>query len=97
MDKQKLNTAMPEVTFSAFIISLATSALVCLGEAEDPITGKYITDMSMARHNIDVLEMLRQKTCGCLDDRERALLDTLLCDLRIKYVMKCDDEKKKDK
>ena len=53
---------LPEVTFSTFIISLASSVLVGLGEVPDPASGNCEKDMLLARHNIDVLEMLRQKT-----------------------------------
>lgn len=78
---------MPEVTFSAFVMSLASAALVGMGLAPDPSTGKLSSDMLLARHNIDILEMLRQKTCGCLDEKESKLLNNLLCDLRLKFVM----------
>ena len=80
---------MPKVTFSAFIMSLASSALVGLGEVADPATGELGCDLALARHNIDVLEMLRQKTMGHLDERESSLLESLLCDLRLKFVIKC--------
>ena len=53
---------MPEVTFSTFVISLASSALVQLGEVPNPETGQTETDLPLARHSIDVLEMLRRKT-----------------------------------
>ncbi|MDE7242018.1 DUF1844 domain-containing protein [Desulfovibrio sp.] len=81
---------LPEVTFSAFIISLASAALVGLGEVADPATGRVSRDLLLARHNIDVLEMLRQKTEGGLNAKERALLDQLLCDLHLKYVINSD-------
>ena len=81
---------MPEVTFSAFIISLASAALVGLGEVPDPATGRVTRDLLLARHNIDVLEMLRQKTEGGLNPKERALLDQILCDLHLKYVINSD-------
>lgn len=81
---------MPEVTFSAFIMSLASSVLVCLGEAPDPGTGRQTKNLLLARHTIDVLEMLRQKTLGCLDSREEKLLNSLLSELRVKYVILCD-------
>lgn len=81
---------MPEVTFSAFIISLASAALVGLGEVADPATGTVSRDLLLARHNIDVLEMLRQKTEGGLNAKERALLDQILCDLHLKYVINSD-------
>lgn len=81
---------MPEVTFSAFIISLASAALVGLGEVPDPSTGRVTRDLLLARHNIDVLEMLRQKTEGGLNAKERALLDQILCDLHLKFVINSD-------
>ncbi len=77
----------PEVTFSAFIISLASSALVGLGEVPDPGSGKIARNLVLARHNIDLLEMLKQKTKGGVDANEAILLDNLLCDLRLKYVI----------
>lgn len=81
---------LPEVTFSTFIISLASAALVGLGEVPDPATGRVTRDLLLARHNIDVLEMLRQKTEGGLDGQERGLLENILCELRLKYVIHCD-------
>lgn len=84
----------PEVTFSTFIISLASSALVGLGEVPDPSTGQKACDLLFARHNIDVLEMLRQKTTGCLEDDESRLLENILCELRLKYVIISSPSKK---
>lgn len=80
----------PTVTFSAFIISLASSALVGLGEAPDPTTGRKTRDLDFARHNIDILEMLKQKTSGRLEKGEAGLLDDLLSELRLKYVIFID-------
>lgn len=81
---------LPEVTFSTFIISLASAALVNMGEVPDPATGQTGKDMPVARHSIDVLEMLRQKTRGALEQQEKDLLENLICELRLKYVLKCD-------
>lgn len=83
----KENACLPEVTFSTFIISLASTALVSMGEVPDPADGKISRDMLLARHNIDVLEMLRQKTMGALEREESMLLDNLLCELRLKFVI----------
>lgn len=79
---------MPQVTFSTFILSLASSALMQLGEVPNPETGAMEQDLVMARHTIDVLDMLRQKTSACLDDEERRLLDGILYEVRMKYVIK---------
>ena len=80
---------MPEVTFSTFVISLASSALVQLGEVPNPETGQTETDLPLARLSIDVLEMLRRKTEKCLDEQESKLLESLLYELRMKFVIRC--------
>ena len=79
---------MPQVSFNTFILSIASSALVQLGEVPDPETGKTGENFLLAKHTIDVLCMLRQKTSGCLDDEEKQLMDGLLYELRMKYVLK---------
>lgn len=79
---------MPEVNFSTFILSLASSALVQLGEVPDPATGQTTTCLTLARHSIDMLEMLRCKTQGNLDEQESQMLNSMLYELRMKYVMK---------
>ncbi|CAK7003865.1 MAG: hypothetical protein DELT_00146 [Desulfovibrio sp.] len=79
---------MPEVTFTTFALSLASSGLVQLGEVPDPESGQTSENLLMAKHTIDVLSMLREKTEGCLDEDEKKLLDALLYELRMKYVLK---------
>lgn len=81
--------ALPEVTFSTFIMSLASAALVQLGEVPNPDTGTQVLHPRLARHSIDMLEMLHRKTTQGLDAQERKLLESLLYELRMKYVMKC--------
>jgi hypothetical protein len=78
----------PRVTFSTFILSLASSALVQLGEVANPETGGLERNLGMARHSIDILCMLQEKTRECLDSDESRLLDGILYDLRMKYVLK---------
>lgn len=87
---------LPEVNFSTFILSLASSALVQLGEVPDPQSGRVERDITLARHSIDILDMLRSKTEKCLDNDERELLNGILYELRMKYVIICgpDCEKK---
>ncbi len=84
----KMGKCMPQVTFTTFILSLASSALVQLGEVPEPESGKVQENLLMAKHTIDVLSMLRDKTRPSLDDDERQMLDDLLYELRMKYVMK---------
>lgn len=72
-------------SFAQFLVSLGSSALVHLGEIAEPTTGKTIKDLAMARHSIEVLEILAVKTEGNLDQDESRLLEALLTDLQAKY------------
>lgn len=77
---------LPEVTFSTFVLSLASSSLVQLGEVPDPDTGKREKHLALARHSIDVLSMLEDKIANGLTDKESRLLKDVLFELRMKYV-----------
>jgi len=79
---------MPEVTFTAFVMSLNTSALFYLGEISDPATGKKQQDLVLVKHTIDTLRLLEEKTKGNLNDEEQALLKNALYDLKMRYVAK---------
>ena len=74
------------VSFSSFLVSLASSAMMHLGEAPDPSTGSARVDLELARQTIDVLGVLKEKTKGNLDDEEAKLLDTLLYETRTRFV-----------
>lgn len=79
---------MPKPTFSTFILSLASSGLMHLGEVPDPATGKPAENIALAKHSIDILSMLQEKTAGGLDSDETRLLEGLLYELRMKYLVK---------
>jgi len=82
---QQQETALP-LNFSTFILSLSTQALVHLGEIPNPMDNKMAADLLAAKHMIDILGILKEKTKGNLDNSESGLLDTILYDLRLKYV-----------
>lgn len=79
---------LPKVTFSTFLLSLASSALVQLGEVPSPESGKKEENLLMAKHSIDIINMLQDKIEKGLDDEEKRLLDGVLYELRMKYVIK---------
>ena len=76
---------LPEVTFST---------LVHLGEVADPETGQTGQQPELARHSISMLEMLHEKTTKGLDEQERKMLESILYELRMKYVIKCGPDSK---
>ena len=77
---------MPEVTFSAFIMSLNTSILYHLGEIEDPVSGKKMVSLDPARHGIDTLMLLQNKTKGNLTTDEEEMLRNILYDVKLRFV-----------
>ncbi|MBU0482286.1 MAG: DUF1844 domain-containing protein [Proteobacteria bacterium] len=77
---------MPEVTFTAFVMSLNTAALFHFGELADPETGKTARDIVLAKHTIDTLNLLKKISVGNLSKDEENLLETVLYDLKIRYV-----------
>ncbi len=79
-------SALPRIDFSSFVLSLYSSGLVQLGTVEDPSTGKKTKNLEMARHTIDMIAMLQEKTSGNLTGDEENLLAALLSELRIAYV-----------
>ncbi len=78
---------LPPIDFSTFILSLATGALYQMGLAPDPDTGHAMEpNLVLAHQTIDTLEMLRARTRGNLDEAERKLFESILYDLRLRYV-----------
>ena len=77
---------LPPADFSILIFSLATQARLAFGDVENPASGEKRADLPVAKHSIDMLEMLEEKTKGNLSDAESKLLDTVLYELRMRYV-----------
>jgi len=74
------------ITFSTFILSLNTAALVHLGEIPDPITNKKQVNLTLAKQTIETLEMLREKTKGNLSIDEEKLLQSIIYELKLKFL-----------
>jgi Domain of unknown function (DUF1844) len=77
---------LPAVDFTTFVLSLSHSARLHLGDAPDPVTGKSDVDLPMARHSIDLLGLVQEKTHGNLTGAEEQVLTQELDDLRVRYV-----------
>ncbi len=78
--------ALPEVTFTNLIMSLNTSTLFHLGEISDPQTGGTNKDLVLAKHSIDTLNVLQEKTKGNLNEEEDKLLQNILYELKLRFV-----------
>jgi hypothetical protein len=74
--------------FDGLLLMLATTALESLGQAPGSEGGEPRVDLTQARHMIDLLEILQEKTRGNLTAGEEGLLEHLLFDLRMRYLAK---------
>jgi hypothetical protein len=86
-------TPLPEVTFSTFVFSLSSSALVHLGEIPDPGAQRIEADLPLAKQIIDTLGILEEKTRGNLTPDEERLMKSVLYDLRMRFVQKSGSKK----
>ncbi|MBI4445385.1 MAG: DUF1844 domain-containing protein [Acidobacteria bacterium] len=78
----------PQIDFASFVLSLATTAMVHLGEVPDPATGRKNDNLDAAGEMIEILEMLQAKTSGNCSADEGQLLESLLYELRMKFLQK---------
>ncbi len=72
--------------FSSLVLSIASSAAMSLGLAPDQETGKTHVDKNMAKFNIDLLMMLKEKTKNNLTADENQLMISLVSDLQNHFV-----------
>lgn len=74
------------VDFSGLILGFSSAALYYLGE--QPVAGRAIGErnLPLARQNIEIIAMLREKTRGNLSDDEARLIENVLHDLQIRFV-----------
>lgn len=84
--KEREAHPLPEVNFSSLIFSLSSSALFHIGEIADPQTGEKKKDLPLAKHAIDTIAMLKEKTEGNRTDEETKFVESILTDLRWRYV-----------
>ena len=85
-DEKDIPGANDPASFINFLMSLATNAAAALGMMPHPGTGESGVDLELAKHWIDVLGMLRQKTGGNLAPQEDQMFEGILADLRMQYV-----------
>jgi hypothetical protein len=75
------------ITFTGFVLSLATTAAVHFGDIADPSTGtRGEPNLPAAAQMIEIIAMLQEKTRGNLIEPEERLIDDLLYELRMRFV-----------
>ncbi|HMF62153.1 MAG TPA: DUF1844 domain-containing protein [Vicinamibacterales bacterium] len=90
-----METPETGLTFSGFILSLATTAAVHFGDIADPNTGERTEpNLVAAAQMIELIAMLQERTKGNLIEPEERLVDDLLYELRLRFVQAQQGEKR---
>jgi hypothetical protein len=78
--------SLPPADFPTLVLSLGSSAAMYLGQSVEPDGKRPTRNLPMAKHAIDLLTVLEEKTKGNLSSEEEQILESLLFDLRLGYV-----------
>jgi hypothetical protein len=81
--------SLPEASFDLLILSLGMQARMELSHEPEPEGPP--PNLDLARHTIDLLSVLQQKTKGNLTLEESRLLENTLTELRFRYVQRVED------
>jgi hypothetical protein len=77
---------MPPASFETLLSTLATQALFAMGAIPDPATGQRMQHLDLARHHIDMLAVLEEKTKGNLSEDEAKVIASTVYELRSRYI-----------
>jgi len=77
---------IPQASFATLVSSVVTQILMALGGYQEPRTNRRYVDLVLAKHYIDTLVVLEEKTKGNLTDDEKKLLDHAVYETRMQYV-----------
>ena len=86
VEGEESHAKLPEGGFAALVQLLAMQAMVGLGGMKGPGGQDIPPNLDLAKHHVDMLDVLDKKTQGTLDPEEKRLLDTMLHQLRMAYV-----------
>ncbi len=76
---------LPQASFASLIQSILTQTMFYLGELTTRGAEPSV-NLDMAKHQIDILGVLEEKTRGNLSEDEQRLLDATLYEVRTRYV-----------
>ena len=96
-EAEHIHIPIPPATFEFLVLSLRAQVEVHLGLMHfGPENERPEPDLEMARHGIDLLAMLQEKTRGNLLLEEQRLLENSLTELRFRFVQAADEKRKRE-
>jgi len=84
----KKEFVVPEASFTFFLSTIGMQAAIAMGDIPDPVDNKREDSLPQARFLIDTLGVLKEKTKNNLTKEENDLLESMLYELRMRYVQK---------
>ena len=94
MSEEKENLALYDKLFVVHVLELTQLAMMQLGKIANPMTQKIEKNLDAAKHCIDTLCMLREKSKGNLSKEEEGFLNENISTLQMNYVDECKDSSK---
>ena len=89
--QEETRIPMPPASFSFIVLSLRAQTEMQLGLMHFGEEEKPEPDLQLARHTIDLMAVLLEKTKGNLSLEEHRLLENSLTELRFRFVQVSDD------
>ena len=83
---RKAMEKLPPPSFQLLVATFGSQAMVALGQVPNPLDGKTEVRLDLAKHAIDTLAILQEKTQGNLAADETAMLEGVLHQLRLAYL-----------
>ena len=78
---------LPDPSLGEIVHMIVIQASLGLGGFQDPNTGQVIPpNLAVAKHYIDLLDLLLNKTRNNLDENEKAIMEGTLHELRMAFV-----------
>lgn len=77
---------MPPASFELLLSSLATEAMMALGQLPNPVTGQPQVRRNQAKYLIDMIDVLKEKTKGNLNPGDDQAIEDMLHQLRLAFV-----------
>lgn len=90
--EEAMRRTPPRASFGALVSSFATQAVLAFGDVEHPVTRRKERDLDAARYAIDMLAVIEEKTRGNLSEAETEALQSMIRDLRLRYVSEVEAE-----
>ncbi len=92
-EPEQAKRVYPDASIQNIVAWIAAQALVCLGEAENPLSKKKEADLGQARYLVDTLMVLKQKTKGNLTPDESRQIEAILYDMQMAFVRAAEKPK----